>query len=594
MAKLDAEELARLYSAIRWSEKILSPHRKQRAARLRMITGRNFGDYAADDRTPLPLAEMMYSILTRQLVSACPQVLSTTKYDELKAASADLEIAINHLIRYEIDFVDTLRRIAGDSMVGFAVAKVGLTYSSDSEYDNGFKHDQGQPFCDPVLMEDLVIDMRATRWDQVQFVGDKYEVPLSSVLDNPDFSGKAKEAIKNTVSRDQLFQDDDERSTTIQRGDGGYDEDESTFIKMVTLMDIWLPRHKKIVTLPLEENGGPALREFEWEGPEDGPYYPFFLEEIPGVLLPLPPLASVEDIHVMSNMIFNKVARQAERQKTLLVVGMSGNDDARTIVEANDGDTIPSSDPANVKEVSTGGPNMEMFTYVGQLRQLFSYFGGNLDALGGLGAQSETVGQDRLLAGQASQRIKEMQDRMVQFAKKLVNALGHYLWYNKNIELPLVKPVAGTDIKVPFVYDEDRREGDYLQYSIELDPYTFTSPSPSERAQTLTGIMTNAFIPMAPLMQQMGLVPDMQKYIDLIAKYANMPEIKELVRNTEGLIDQDESPIKVPSAGQTTRRYERISRAAGGTMASKENVLSQLAMGGNPQKSQQQQVSGLM
>ncbi len=47
MAKLNEEELSRLYSAIRWSEKILSPHRKQRTARLRMITGRNFGDYAA-------------------------------------------------------------------------------------------------------------------------------------------------------------------------------------------------------------------------------------------------------------------------------------------------------------------------------------------------------------------------------------------------------------------------------------------------------------------------------------------------------------------------------------------------------------------
>jgi hypothetical protein len=584
--KLDADLLKRLYGAVEWSDKKLDIFRKQRMDRLRMMLGAHHGENAAEDNVPLPLIELYVNIYARQLSSSAPQFLATSTHEELKTSAADLELALNHLVRNEINLSDTLRRWVVDALLGVGILKVGLAWSPNSEQESGPLHDPGQPFVDNILFEDLVLDLRAKRWEQIQYIGDRYTAPLEDVLANDEFNAVTRKKLGSFISARDLGREGETDSKVIERGRLTMD-DEGEFIRQVELMDIWLPRFGLLVTLPAEHVSAEPLRVVEWDGPEHGPYHVLGFEEVPGNLLPLPPTALVQDMHDLSNRLFNKLSRQAERQKTVIGVQPAGDQDGQRVLEAGDGDMIPMLDPKNVAEINYGGPNQELFGYVVQLRQLFSYFSGNLDALGGLDAQSETVGQDRLLAGAASQRMREMQDRMVAATRKLGEDICFYLWSDPLIELPMVKRIEGTDISIPVLYTPERREGDFLQYNIDIEPYSMTSQSPSEKGSALTNLMMQVIVPLAPMMQQAGIIPNIENFLKLVAKYGNMPEVTDLVTFAEGEMNPQSGPTVPRNPAQTTRTNVRVNRSAG-TMAGSEAVLSQLALGGNPQQSQRQ------
>ena len=95
-----------------------------------------------------------------------------------------------------------------------------------------------------------------------------------------------------------------------------------------------------------------------------------------------------------------------------------------------------------------GGINTNSLAYAIQLDRILSRNAGNLDLLGGLSPQSDTVGQDELLASNASKRIADMQDRVTEFTTRIVKDLAWYLWNDPLIDLPLVKRLDGSDLEI--------------------------------------------------------------------------------------------------------------------------------------------------
>ena len=60
----------------------------------------------------------------------------------------------------------------------------------------GFLHDAEQPFCDSVLMENFAYDTNAKRWEEIDWCGDRYRVPVKDLQDNPLFQQDAVELIE--------------------------------------------------------------------------------------------------------------------------------------------------------------------------------------------------------------------------------------------------------------------------------------------------------------------------------------------------------------------------------------------------------------
>jgi hypothetical protein len=152
---------------------------------------------------------------------------------------------------------------------------------------------------------------------------------------------------------------------------------------------------------------------------------------------------------------------------------------------------------------------------------MLGYLMGNLDAIGGLSAQSSTLGQDQMLSQSANRMIDDMRQEVSKFHKKVFMDLARYLWEDPFTEMPLVKRV-GENIEIPFVWTDEQKEGDFEQYNLDIEPYSMRSTTPEERLAKLTQMITEIVIPM-------GMQVDQQKFASVMSHYANLPELEEVL-----------------------------------------------------------------
>jgi hypothetical protein len=283
-----------------------------------------------------------------------------------------------------------------------------------------------------------------------------------------------------------------------------------------------------------------------------------------------------------------KLGRQAVRQKTVVGVRPGGDHDGNVIVTANDGDMVKLEDPNNVAEMNLGGIDSKSLAFVLANKDLFSYFAGNIDTLGGLGQQSETLGQDQLLSASASVRIQKMQKEVTNFTTKALYQIMWYLWYDPN---PKQKDVTRTapgfesvSISVPF--NPEDREGDFIQYNVKLEPYSMQHQSPEAKLQGIRTIMNEMVPGLTPFMQQQGVTINVQKFMKVVGKLSNISEIDEFFEYATPDLDQPVgSSNEVKQAPNTTRTNIRKNVSTGGTQQGRSSQLQQALLGQNPQNS---------
>ncbi len=219
---------------------------------------------------------------------------------------------------------------------------------------------------------------------------------------------------------------------------------------------------------------------------------------------------------------------------------------------------------------------------------MFVYMGGNLDALGGLGKMSDTAQQDQLISKSASARIADMQGNRHQGREECCHCTG---------QVPLVRPrgdpdslvkIPDTDYEVSAEFSPEIREGEIVEYELDIAPYSMVDRSPSEKAKTLGELMQGFVIPMAPILQQQGYKPDMGKFLELMAKYSNTEELTDIVKE----IDQSDMDTiqkmqeasgggqERPTQSPVTTRTNIRQNIPGSTRGGRDEAMMQLLAGG--------------
>lgn len=578
---MDFDRVQRLRRAIEFSREKLEPFRQRRMAALREFVGRHYSDEGMTAPTPVNLLELATGIYLRQLVARNPRVMVETRYRQLRPACRLFEMGINHLLG-EIDFDATLRALLMEAMFSVGILKLGMNQSRTVEI-GGFLHDIGQPFADVVTLDDFIVDMNAKRWEEVSFIGNRYRMPLEDAQACGLFDPKVMEKLSPT-SLSRLNEGGDERAESLGVGADG---DPEEYLDHVELADIYLPRENLMLTLAWDQESLDPLRIEPWNGPECGPYLKISFTDVPGNLLPLPPVAAWMDLHLIANTIYRKLTDQADRQKDITIAGPGAEEDARAVASAPDGETVRVNHPERIRKESFGGVDQQSLVFGMHILDRASYQFGNLDLLGGLSPQSPTLGQDQLLAESASVRLADMQAQVYRFTKTAVGALGWFLWYEPMIELPMTFRLDILGIEIPAIFDETAREGDFLDYNIEIEPYSMQSETPARRLGKVMDVVNGILAPFAPYMAEQGMTPNFEGILRAVARYSNLPEIEELV-----VFAQPHSPAPGPVGGQasprppiTTRRYERINRS-GNTRAGRDAAMMQALAGGGLQPSQ--------
>jgi hypothetical protein len=581
--------LDRIASVVECDYKRLQSFRSKRVEFIRKLVGHHYGTDAGP-KSPVNYLALAVYIYLNKLVVSNPQVLITSPgSSELRPFAKTFELGVNRVID-EMKLKDEIRRGVLNAFFSITIFKKGLCSGREIQIGDSTM-DIGQPYVSYIDFDDFVVDMKAKHWEEVQYRGDKYRIPLSYVKDNPGiYDGPGRDdvnVIDYWMKHDKSVADLSESNDSSNEYDG--------FMDMCELIDIEIPGERMVVTYPVNGKtiGSRHVRIKELDAPEEGAYNMLCFHDVPSNIMPLPPAALWVDIHDLCNSLARKLRNQANRQKTITGVHPRAKEAIGVIRDSCDGDIIDFPNPDKVKEISFGGIDQTNFAFFLQGKDLFNYFANNLDSIGGLSAQSETLGQDQLLSSSANENIASLQLRVEECVTDLCKSVSWYMFTDPFIDLPLTKRVSG--IEIPVRLTPEVIEGDFLDYNFKIKPYSLQEPTPAVRARNIINVLTNVILPLMPMIQSQGGTIDAQYLMEILSRYGNMPELNDLLlfmeskrANETGVIGE---PVKkIPD---TTRTYIR-KNIPGSMREGKDSALMQALLSGIGSKMNNDQKAGMI
>lgn len=560
-------DVNKLHECIEWSKQKLEVPCQNRVHAVKQFVGMHYSDNGSERRVPTNFLELAVTIYLRLLATRAPRCIVKSKSLELVPFAADLEEVLNQ-IPGEIGLDRTLRRAVMEALFSMAVVKVGIGETNENAKIGD------EPFVSLVQLDDYFVDMSARSWEEVQYEGNEYWMDRQQIA---DFYGVSLDA------------DEDSSISTggvEQAKSVGVNETAKTWSDRVLLRDVYLVREGRLVTYAV--NSLKILRDVPWDGPEGTPYLKLWFEEVPGNLLPLSPVNTWRDLHELANSLFRKLAKQADSKKSVLAFQGGNDEEIQRFRDAADGDGIRYNG-GKPEELAAGGVDTGNLAFYIQVKDLYNIFAGNLDSLGGLSPQADTATQEKLISEASSARVQDMIDRTVDFAKAIFRRLAWYVWTDPIRERKVTK-VASSDLglAVDVNWTPETRDGDFLDYNIDIDVFSMQDDSPATRIQKLLSVFERLVLPMQEQLMAQGAYIDMRRLLEYVGKNSNLPELSMFVQfadqtpstgNTYGNPQPEYTSTKSP---YSRRVYERVNRP-GATRHGRDAALMQTLLGGGAQ-----------
>jgi hypothetical protein len=341
-----------------------------------------------------------------------------------------LELKLNDYITNDIPYEEIHMQAVQDALFfPWGIIKDGLAFTGEVLDIDGVNVPVTKCFVANVQFDDFVLDMAATgNHLNCQYMGDRYPRIREELIKELKADKEKNEKIIAKIDGGAAETTNEEKSTDSQTGG---ENSVKKYKDTVYVWDIWLLKERKVIQC-IDDNGKPdadgLIREFKYTGPKKGMYKLLSFLRVPGGnILPIPQVSVWRDINMIANLIFRKIKDNALAQKHGKTVGKSGEDGGK-IEKFKDGDILALNNPTAVGDIKVGGIDNQTLGFFITLRDLYAYLAGNLDMLGGLGPQSETLGQDELLNQSASQRLISMKKQDIKFQKEILNDVAYFIY----------------------------------------------------------------------------------------------------------------------------------------------------------------------
>lgn len=564
---------------VRACHRKLDSYRKSRKELIQDFVGPDYGESNHSSPNPVNWLAATVDIYLMHLAGSGPQVLLPTPRRDILPFVADLEAVVNKELE-DMGFDHILRRWVQDAIFCMGVVKCGLVDGEYIEIIPGHPQPSQDYFVDLVDFDDFVFDTDATTWEKIRFIGDRYKMDYDAAMMNEGLAAEAKHELR---IREEEVDAEGERASGIgiaSEDDGG----ESAWKRTTWVWDVCVPEDGIVVTFADSESARTPLKVVEWDGPTNSPYHTLWFTDVPGNLMPLAPGMVLKPLNKALNHLYEKLVNQAKRQKRLTLYRLGDKDSAERIQKAADGEMVGVQHPDNAKQVDFGGPAPENVALAIQLRDQLSALAGNIDAMGGLGPQSETAKQDALIANQVSQKSAKMTRAVVDATTDVVRDIIYRIWNDPIRTYQATRQIPGTSVQVEAIVSPGERFGNFGDLDVKIEPYSMKFRSPGERAQEIIQMMTNMVFPMMPFLQEQGIGIDIQHLFQLLSKYMSLPELQHIF--------QFVGPPVPGTAGQEAkqpqmshRTYERVNRP-GATQRGNNQTMQQILSGAGVQGSQ--------
>lgn len=543
-----------LWENIQEGQDKLEPFRDARKKALREYVGRHYGNNG-DEVRPLNLVNHAISVL---LPNLCPSRLEYRVRPRRLALSFEAEMlgtALTHYAR-EIDLIETIRKAVIDAILSpIGIIKCGLRVGDEVVKINDRYVNIGEFYCQRVDLDDWVVDPTARDWREVYWEANKVRVPRIMALESGLFPSEIIERLPN------IGQDISAKEKVEELGDPdskpGYKYD---MLDIIELLDVTLFEHDGAiwnVVLPAQEDfGTDYLSVREWQGPERGPYEHIGFQYVPNNLLPAPLSGIWKDLAEALNDVATKMMRNAARAKTIFAYAHSAEDEAERAREAPDGEFIAVDDPTQINSVEMGGIHHAYVPFLDVGMQWWNMMSGNITMLAGstqTGADTATEFQG--LQANMGVRIKDMIARCDDFKRRIGE---HILWeivHDPLVRKPLpVRMPGGETIEV--VYDAESREGDFWDFSLEVQPTVPVNLDPQVRARRLVEVFAQI-----PQWAQTEAITqgrfNFSKMVHAVAREFDMPELEEVTMDPAIAMMNEQmfAQMPQPAMGQPAGRY---------------------------------------
>lgn len=569
----------------------MEPFRRVRKELIKDYVGSWYAESGAENKTLVNLINQTARIYTISLAANNPQVLVSTPRMESLPFARRFEVNLNKLIS-DMALDTTFRAIVMDA---FFCLGCGVVMMRDTdtrfhgllESEEDVWLDPGEPWFNRVSLDDLILDMPAKELSKMRYCGHRYRADYEKVMDEPAYDKKVKKKLKPT-SREH--HDSVGAARDIASEWGGAEDDDLK--DMIWLMDVWIPENNSIATMACDQNDLPPLLERDWVGSQAGPYKFLSLGDTPDNVIPTSPAINLKGMHDLQNRLHRRMESDSDAHRVVNVYPPSMADDAERLRTAGRNSWQQGKSPEQIKQFEMGGVDQRDMALATFLQGEYDRFAGNLIAMGGLGAQASTVGQEEIINGNVSKNVADMRQSVVLFASECILDLGRLMWEDQTLEIKTSIPVDNTGIRVSSDWTPDNRQGDFEDYEFRVEPYSMVFKTPEQKLQELFQVLRE-IAPLWPMFQASGATFDAAAIVDEIARLKNRPEFKRFITfaTPAGMLGGDQNTIR--QSPHTTRETIRRNVSDGGTEQARNNAMIQTLMGGNPQLNSQQRESML-
>lgn len=572
------ERRDRLLKAIKSSRNALEPFRRVRKELIKDYVGSWYAEGGAENKTLVNLINQTARIYTISLAANNPQVLVSTPRSESLAFARRFEVNLNKLIG-DMAIDQTFRSIVMDA---FFCLGCGVVMMRDTdtrfhgllESEEDVWLDPGEPWLNRVSLDDLILDMPAKELTKMRYCGHRYRADYEKVMDEPGYSKKVKDKLKPT-SREHHDSTGAARDIASEWGSAEDDD----LKDMVWLMDVWIAENNSVVTMACDQGDLEPLIEREWTGSQAGPYKFLSLGDTPDNVIPTSPAINLKGMHDLQNRLHRRMEDDSDSHRVVNVYPPGMEDDANRLRTAERNGWYRGKSPEQVKQFETGGVDQRDMALATFLQTEYDRFAGNLQAMGGLGSQAATVGQEELIHGQLSKNVADMRMSVVNFASECILDLGRLMWEDQTLELRTSMPVGNSGINVNSDWKPDYRLGDFEDYDFKVEPYSMVFKTPQQHLQEYFQVLRE-ISPLWPMFQASGATLNVQVLVDEMARLMNKPELKQFITfaNPSDMLGGDQNSVRSPA--HTTRENIRRNVPTGGTAENRANAMVRDLMSG--------------
>lgn len=577
----------RLLKAIRNSRDAMEPFRRVRRELIRDYVGSWYSTEGSENKVLVNLMNQTARIYTVALAANNPQVLVSTPRNETYSFARKFEVNLNKLIS-DMALDQTFRSIVMDA---FFCLGCGVVMMRDTdtrfhgllESEEDVWLDPGEPWINRVSLDDLILDMSAKELTKMRYCGHRYRADYEKVMEEPGYDKNVKAKLKPTSRH---HHDSVEAARDIANSFASAEDDDMK--DMIWLMDLWLPENKSIVTMACEQHDLEPLIERDWIGCQAGPYKFLSLGDTPDNIIPTAPAINLKGMHDLQNRIHRRMEEDSDAHRVLNVYPPGMEDDAERLRTGERNGWYQGKSPEQIKQFEMGGVDQRDLALASFIQNEYDRFAGNLQAMGGLGAQSGTVGQEELIHGQLTKNVADMRMAVVNFAADCILDLGRLMWEDETLEIHSAIPVGNSGITIPSDWKPGNRQGEFEDFEFRVEPYSMLFKTPEQQLQEIFQVLRE-IAPLWPMFQASGANIDAEALVDEIARLKNRPEFKRFITFSYEQPDElggDQNSVR--QSPVTSRENVRRNVPTGGTQDARTNALMQSLMGGKPQLNSQQ------